>query len=149
MIPGHKLEEAFDEFIAKYSELGTPEEADGRCGYGTDIFMDIIEDYRLEHHFLAFEVHFVSKDRIRNREFTNDTLTPVFPYEQGPKLFHQGCRWKGHIVACVDGICVDWTARQFDKEAPFPLIFPIPGARKEDINIQLSPKYQGNWRDNE
>ncbi len=96
--------------------LDVPSEADGSCGTATDVFLDLVE--LLVPEARCDEAHFVPKEAWRRG------INNLYAYTQTPHPWYlDGCNWPGHCVPVVDGWYIDWTARQFDPAAPFPLVF--------------------------
>ncbi len=110
---------ALTELAAQDPEIAafaSPEGADGSCGYATDLFLDIAE--QLLPGAEIDEAHFGPARKI--------TASDRYLYNEAPHPWYlSGCKWPGHVVAIVGGWLIDWTARQFDPNAPFPLIFQM------------------------
>ncbi len=95
------------------ASFASPAAADGMCGLATDLFHDLTEIVLPEARL--GEVHFTPK---RQKD--------AFAYQDAPHPWYRsGCRHPGHCVAVIGNWLVDWTARQFDPEAPFPLVFQL------------------------
>lgn len=125
------------ELVEKLVELGlndplilgftTPEGADGSCGQATDYFRMIVLDHYPDLKNIG-EVHFSNLPRI-------DPLIPCFPYSVVEHTWYQTpIPWGGHCVFRVGEWLIDWTARQFNQEAPFPLVFRAPKSELYDWN---------------
>ena len=110
-----------DPEFARFSEA---EEADGCCGLATDLFHSLIEDLGVK--ASLDEVHFMSSKKYlrQKRDWWDRSFR--FRYLHTPhRWYRSGCHWDGHVAALVDGWIVDFTARQFDPAAPFPLVFRL------------------------
>lgn len=120
------IQEAWHE-LKNYSN---PIEADGACELAADIFIEYVS----MHMPTASISEIIFRKKLRKR--------PIFPnkdswgvvgcffqereYKSVPhKWYSHGCRWPGHMVARVNEWYIDWTARQFHPDAPFPLIFHV------------------------
>lgn len=118
-------------FKEQHPEFGCPDEADGNCGYATDLFLEMVEMLHPEMYnpMAEGEIHFTSTRRLaRQRKYVhpgwgNDDI-PTFRYTDAPHHWYRnGCEWSGHVCAHVGEWVIDWTARQFRPDAPFPLAF--------------------------
>lgn len=115
-------------FAEAHPEFATVDGADGCCGLATDLFIEMAEALNVG--CPMEELHFTSR-RLWAAEFRHPELReggiPCFHYSKGPPLFHGGLSdHMGHIVVRVGELCVDWTARQFRPDAPFPFVFSVP-----------------------
>ena len=106
--------------------FANPREADGNCGLAVDIFLDIVQDVLPE--VETEEVHFTATSRwYEERSAMKVACISAFSYRHARHHWYlSGCRWPGHIVARVGDWLIDWTARQFNPVAPFPLVFRMP-----------------------
>lgn len=115
----------FSEFFADFA---TQEGANGSCGLATDCFRRIVLDYYPDLKNIG-EVHFSDLPR-------ENSLIPCFLYSAAPHPYYQNpIEWGGHCVFRVGGWLIDWTARQFDPSAPFPLVFPCPKSELYDWEL--------------
>ena len=106
------------------SAFAAPGEADGNCGLAVDIFLDFARHLLPEAR--SDEVYFVAPSRWRKARLET-RVAPVYSYRHAPhRWYASGCRWPGHVVAHVGEWLIDWTARQFNPSAPFPLVFRMP-----------------------
>lgn len=112
------LQAAIELFAQLNPQYALPKEASGNCGLAVDQFAEFIEALGLP--FEIDEVHFVSDGEALG-------YTPRCYYYSDPdhNWYVGGCDWWGHIVALVEGLCVDFTARQFNENCPFPLTFSL------------------------
>ncbi len=125
-----ELQVACEMFAELHPGFGTPEGADGVCGYATDLFLEFLAEVLPEQApppEMEAEVHFTTGRRAR-REQSLDYGMPIFAYHDAPHPYYRGGLSKhlGHIVVNLGNICIDWTARQFRPDAPFPLVFRMP-----------------------
>ena len=130
------LQAACDLFAELHPEFGTPDGADGNCGYATDLFIEFLTEVLPEQApppTTESEVHFTTAQnhaRIAAWSHLNmwDSGLPTFAYEEAPHSYYLGglSKHPGHVVALIGATCIDWTARQFRQDAPFPLIFKVP-----------------------
>lgn len=49
----------------------------------------------------------------------------VFEFDSPPHHWYINSTWPGHVVSKLDKYFIDWTARQFNPIAPYPLIFSM------------------------
>lgn len=47
--------------------------------------------------------------------------------------------FEGHTVVYVEGVVIDWTARQYNGKAPFPLIYTPPRQARQTGLDELDP----------
>ena len=47
--------------------------------------------------------------------------------------------FEGHCVNYVEGVVIDWTARQYNGKAPFPLIYTPPKQARQTGIDDLEP----------
>lgn len=98
-----------------------PGMANGSCGLAVDRFLDLLDEHEIAG---GYEVHFRARDNITFRR------SDLYAYEDAPHGWYLGgCEHPGHIVAVLGGWVVDWTARQFVPDAPWPLVFRLDGVR--------------------
>ena len=124
------VQTAIQLFAEMHPEYADPSQADGKCGLATDEFLELLDMLLpgLVKLHEEGEVHFTStRSWARQCRLDNDGI-PYFRYTEPDHHWYHGglTEHNGHIVACIDGVCIDWTARQFRADAPWPLIFPIP-----------------------
>ena len=105
----------------RLARFADPKRADGCCGLATEYFLEMVE--KLFPKLKIEEVHFT--DRCKVFQKLPGLTSMAYDRVRHP-WYQKGCRWDGHAVPCVAGWCVDWTARQFDPDAPFPLVFRLP-----------------------
>src|SRR5688500_13864507 len=67
-----------------------------------------------------FHAYLVKCDEL-DSELVQLTGAPEFDNPDPAWTYYPREEW-AHVVVRVDGVYVDWTARQFDTEAPFPLV---------------------------
>lgn len=117
-------------FKEQHPEFGRPDDADGNCGYATDLFLEMVETLYPEMYDprAEAEIHFTSTKRLALEKkyahpgWGQDILT--FKYTDAPHdWYHGGCNWSGHVCAYIGEWVIDWTARQFKPDAPWPLVF--------------------------
>jgi hypothetical protein len=77
-------------------------------------------------------------------EFRMDRLRPV------PHIYPEETQCK-HFVLAVGDLAVDWTARQFGKDMPVPLVWPLaaakPAVRKNSLGNTMhvrNPDWSGD-----
>lgn len=127
------MEELIALFREQHPEYQDPDKAEGHCGEATDSFLSLVESFfpRAD----TGEVHFASSRVCRAQQAATDAcwdVIPMFPYKKGPSAYRAagnrdvGDDLGGHIVARVGTVCIDWTARQYDRYADYPLIFNLP-----------------------
>lgn len=105
------LEEAIHEFIEQATEQQwhTAAGAENRCNIASDAFLHVLEEYGIEGEIEHYE-----------REILLDRKE--YPYGAlGDSSYHWAVR--------VGDTIIDWTARQFDEQAPFPAVWKA--ARRE------------------
>lgn len=102
----------------------TAEGADGECFVASKEFLKFLDRYGENARIIMFTDEAEASVPHIEKYFS----VKVYPYQRVPHRWYQnGCRWAGHFVVRVGDLCVDWTARQFNPEAPFPLIFEFGG----------------------
>jgi hypothetical protein len=112
------------------SAFAVASEADGHCGVAVDIFTDLASQLLPETQ--TEEVHFVAHSRWHKERHSMLAGIAVLSYRHARHGWYRGaCRWPGHVVARIDDWLVDWTARQFNPNAPFPLVFRFSECVKE------------------
>lgn len=116
---------AVDAFAMAHPEYATPGGAWGECWGATDAFLLALAE-RTDRGLVGEAVHFVIE---------SDCADEHSPYEdrQGKPRLVRGSRADYplalvpqphlccHRYARVGDLCIDWTARQFDPKAPFPM----------------------------
>lgn len=115
------VELAREQMLDQHFDL--PQVADGNCGLACDMMFDLAElllpEARME------EVHFTANRRERS-PYDCGCCIPLFTYAETPHRYYLGgCNYPGHIVFWIEGTAIDWTARQFTNDAPFPLLFEL------------------------
>jgi hypothetical protein len=102
---GIRLRDAIDSFhpIAEEEGWDTPEGAEDQCTEASDRFVRHLMDHGIEG-----EIEYYDPNRSQDRK--------DYPYES-----LAGC-WQ-HWAVRVNGTIIDWTARQFLDDAPFPAVF--------------------------
>lgn len=127
------LKAAVPAFADRYSGYAEPAIAAGNCHCATDTFRKDAALARYPHSTIEFAF-----ERVRDTRNTwKKSEGPPVPVEIA-YLYLKHCndqdsavrRYEGHTVAKVGRWYIDFTARQFDPDAPFPLIWTLR-ARKE------------------
>jgi hypothetical protein len=119
------LQAAFDLFAEQFPQLREPEFADGECTVAVGWFYDLLERVLPE----ALPTDGGPWDVVLAEEVVGAAAD--FAYAAvGHSFYENGCNWAAHCVGRIRGnLLVDWTARQFTADAPFPLVFPCPPGR--------------------
>lgn len=116
----------------QFSKYQDPGIADGACETASMYFLQLLEE-EFSKRNLQLPRMFGEVDFISDAKFLGTNGRYNFMYHHAPHHWYlYGCRWPGHVVARVDDVLIDWTARQFHPLAPFPLIF-----KWEDINPRV------------
>jgi|SRR5271157_1261107 len=124
-----KLRAAINAFRAKYGKYSTQEGALYQCCDATDEFI----------HFVTLNLPDLANELgLRRFEFDIDESPSVYPavYKQGKnESGHLRAPW--HCIVDTKNVLIDWTARQYMADAPYPLIIV---KRQLDIN-KISADY--------
>jgi hypothetical protein len=116
------LQEAIRAFRKKHMSLYRPAFADGKCGSYSYQFIRFLQDNFVIGRHLARELHYRA-DTARHHPLRPKFLT----VRQNEDLRSDKDRpvggWTEHCVVKIGRMRIDWTARQFDKKAPVPLIW--------------------------
>jgi hypothetical protein len=108
-----KLKEAVAAFLAEHGEhWDTPEKAHGACAIASYDFRDFLTGRGLDSEVWDITIG----------EQHDSYICPMYPKVLGPDAYD------GHCVVFVKGVSVlgtvvDWTARQYNPDAPYPLVF--------------------------
>lgn len=123
-----KFREAVLAYIPKAKDNGfdTKDGATGWCLEASDEFLNTLEDYGIEIEYDsswckgASLRHYIFKPLNKDEEHLReeDRYSSSFPFD--PK----GCFY--HFAVKVGDIVIDWTARQFGANNPFPAIWMEP-----------------------
>ena len=99
------LRAAIESFVdyATREKWHTVQGANNRCNVASDAFLHVLSDHGIEGEIEHYE-----------RDVTLDRVE--YPYgDLGGCYYHWAVR--------VGDMIIDWTARQFDKDAPFPAVW--------------------------
>ena len=110
------LEGAISTFLphAEQEEYNTRAGATDNCTHACDEFLHVLEDFGIEGDIEYFEPD-IYMDMID------------YPWgSMGTSRFHWAIR--------VGDFVIDWTARQFDEEAPFPAVWKCPRREWRNMN---------------
>lgn len=111
-----------DEGYADFWE--TAEGADGECFEASREFLKFLDRYGYQARIILL----TDEDEATVLRVESSFRTKAYSYQFVPHHWYDnGCRWAGHFVVQVGNVCIDWTARQFDPEAPFPLVYKFGG----------------------
>lgn len=106
----HLIDVACADFLLTHQEWATPEGARGQCSTASAAFLDLL----LERGVITPQGQFAG-------EWDNEEVAVIDGVS--------------HHVARVRDLHIDWTARQFDADAPFPLIqIDSSGERSQAIS---------------
>ncbi len=112
--------EALDAFSAARPELATPEAANGECFTVANALIDFLAARGRRAYLLHWRAEHPAEGVI---EITNGPDTPedvLDVYRQGSDPWWM---YHGHYAVEVDGMGVDFTARQFSADVAFPLVW--------------------------
>lgn len=116
-IDPHQLPEPLRSAVLAFIPIGKEEGYDiddsiGYCFIATEHFVSFLED----HGYPKYTgVDYFDRHSHKYHDPENDEL---FPYMNGDYA-----NW--HYVAIVDGHAIDWTARQFARDLPYPAIWKL------------------------
>lgn len=123
------LLELFMEIRPRYAD---PYKADGQCAVAADEFRHLVRQLDLplkirDAQFIPDEEIEEELEKIHGTDCGCDP-EKIFGYgEADHHWYRNGCKWGGHVATIVNGaLVVDFTARQFNPDAPWPLVFPLP-----------------------
>lgn len=116
------LEQAIQAFRKKHMSLYRPAFADGKCGSYSYRFMQFLQENFVIGRHLAREVHYRAATR-RHHPLRPKFLTVVENEDIRTDKDRPVGGWTEHCVVKLGTMRIDWTARQFDKKAPVPLIW--------------------------
>lgn len=120
------FDEAVHAFKRKHPELSLTRVADGKCGAYSYRFIRFLQENFVPRRHLAKEVTYLASTA------RHHPLRPAILTRKQNERFDRSasCRpkrppgaWASHTVVRVGRVRIDWTARQFDKRAPVPLIW--------------------------
>ncbi len=97
------------ELFARLPEIAVleqPEGAVGNCGLVNGAFSKLLTGFGIEHRLLYCHTWLLNPG-------------PVAPWSWAPP------EAATHVVVLVDGVSIDWTARQFDALASVPEVLPL------------------------
>lgn len=120
------LQQAIAAFRKKHLALYRPRFADGKCGYYSYLFTRFLQENFVFGRHLARDVNYWACTA-RHHPLKPRILTT----KENEKLAHlpvtdkrRPCgRWASHTVVRIGRLRIDWTARQFDKKAPVPVVW--------------------------
>jgi hypothetical protein len=116
------LEEAIEEFKKLFAWLEDPKEADGKCGAKSYTFIQFLKQNGVPEAALAKDLDYTACTA-RHHPLKPEILTRKQD-RYIEDYAHRGIgQWCGHTVVKIGRLRIDWTARQYDPEAPFPLIW--------------------------
>ena len=116
------LQEAIEEFRSGHDFLRIPKEADGECTSTSEEFIEHLIRCNVPLRGDLRMVHYCARTAryhpLRPRLLTREEYTSMTPEQR--KLPGQ---YRHHSVFACGRLRIDWTARQFDPKAPFPLVW--------------------------
>lgn len=114
------LNRAIARFVELCPRLAQPEVADGACVSAHDMFTDLVMKM------------YPNAPSPVEAVFVSDPTAP-WPDEEPERAYADAehdwylnpIKWSGHTVSRVGDVFIDFTARQFHPDAPFPLVFKL------------------------
>lgn len=116
------LKEAIRAFKQDHRQWSRPRGAHGDCSHASHLFIDYLKTNYVREGRWAKEVHYTAATA-RHYPIKVKFLT----MEESEGILREALRptggWTDHVVVQIGRLRIDWTARQFDKKAAFPLIW--------------------------
>jgi len=105
-------------------EYANPKKAKGKCSSATFAFHNLLVDHKILHPPALKGTPAQKTKRIA--KWIEDSIWDLVLDDEHDRYIAP--EWypnlsEGHTVNFVEGVVIDWTARQYVPNAPFPLIF--------------------------
>lgn len=121
------IRECIEIFKSKNEELSRPEVARGRCYRASRAFRDLLKSLGIESKLVPLEG--LKDTPINCTAYPDDLDWDTF----------------GHFVVVVDGLWIDWTARQMEAECAFPYVaLPINEVGKWNRVMCITGEHEYN-----
>lgn len=119
------LDEAIKVFKKEHRFLQDPKEADGRCEDMSNAFLAFLKKNQVPHTSTAKVVTYGPGAGTGRHHPLKPQLAPLkcWVVLDGRRRATGRCVY--HAVVGIRKLRIDWTARQFDRRSPFPLIWSV------------------------